>query len=494
MTEGIIAMNLIKILIGLSVLFGSSLINAEPLVGVHKNTLPLVAVGDYKQTNEYQPLILTGDRNGAQWTYVPVENTGSLKSVVCNESQCTAIGKNKTSLPLIYSSSDAGYSWQVNKNISQLPANMQSSELEDITCVANICIATGCYHTEISAYARNLPLLLRSNDYGKTWKFNQNINDLTDNFTLDSGLKISCSGQTCVSVARNSSNDSSGPIILVSHDTGQTWKSVKKIENLPADDHKRSLEDVSCDGKNCVAVGVVANSKARTANPIIVYSDNDGDTWNYVCTISGLIPAMGPFTMMSATSINCKDNLCFAGGSRLYPLANILSSYPLLLESRDGGKTWSYKPVAIASPSLKGRYTYISTPSCAGAHCVSVGLYGDMPETNTHGFILSSQNSGKSWDVIKKIEGVPIEFMSQAFVSSVSCFDDQCIATGEYKNAQDKYVPMFLVSKNSGVNWQLNQNISLLPQDSNFFLSGLTGSLGLFLNKSFSLSQKMQVS
>lgn len=470
-------MNCTKILIALYVIFGSGIINAEPLKGVQKNKLPLVAVGEYKQTDAYKPLILMSDHVGAQWSYVPVENTGSLKSVVCNDSQCITIGEDQTNFPLLFSSNDAAQSWQINKNISGLPANMQSPKLVSLNCVANICNATGSYQARLDQHSQSLPLLLRSDDYGQTWKFNQNIVGLPEDFNLGSDLKMSCAGQTCAAVGKNSFEQ---PLILVSHDTGQSWKFINKIENLPQDDHKQSLEDVSCDGKNCAAVGVTWNSKARTANPFIVYSDNYGETWNYVKTIWGLIPAISPFTMMGATGVSCKDSICIAGGSRVYPLASIFSNYPLLLESRDGGKTWSYKPVAVTTPSLKGKFTYIGAPSCAGSNCVLVGLHGDIPDINQQEYILSSQNNGKSWSVIKKVEGAPEDFMSKAHLSSASCFDDQCIIAGEYK-VHDKYLPIFLVSKNGGINWQLNQNISSLPQNSDFYLRGLTGGSGLFL-------------
>lgn len=474
-------MNFVKILIMLCVFFDSSIINAEPLKGVQKNKLPLVAVGEYKQADANQPLILGSDHTGVQWSYVPVENTGSLKSVVCNDSQCIAIGEDKTNFPLLFSSNDAAHSWQVNKNISGLPANMQSPKLAVLNCVANICNATGSYRARFDDYSQSLPLLLRSDDYGQTWKFNQNITGLPDNFHLGSDLKISCSGQTCAAVGKNSFDSSSEqPLILISHDTGQSWTYIKKIENLPEDDHKQSLENVSCDGKNCAAVGVTWNSKARTANPIIVYSDNYGETWNYVKTIWGLVPAISPFTMMGATSINCQNSICIAGGSRAYPLASIFGNYPLLLESRDGGKTWCYKPVAVTTPSLKGKFTHIGAPSCAGSNCVLVGLHGDIPDINQQEYILASQNNGKSWSVIKKVEGASEDFMSKAHLSSASCFDDQCIIAGEYK-AQDKYLPIFLVSKNGGMSWQLNQKISSLPQNTDFFLNGLTGGSGMFL-------------
>ncbi len=445
----------------------STILHAEP-TKERQTASPLVAVGNFNSG----PLIIASENDGSKWSFVESPNIGyELKSVSCNGKQCTAIGNAESEFPLIFTSHDAAHSWQLNKNISGLPINMKSPYLRAMSCVGNICNIVGKYSKEDK---RHLPLLLRSEDSGKTWKFIEIID--YPNIDHFKELNISCSGLTCIVAGQFAmeSNDKAMPhyFLLASHDTGRTWTKIDKIRNFPlAENLSNTLNNVSCDGANCVAVGLDLSLWPLETKPFIVYSDDAGKTWTYVSKVWGLKPVLSQLlSWMRLVHVNCKDKICVAGGMRIDTYPNQFSNKPLLLISRDAGKTWFYSPVEISGITAP-EMTAIQSLGCSSTHCVVIG------EGSKGNFILTSKNSGISWEVTKTIPGTSDDFQQNARFRAMSCSDKPWVITGDYYNFETKIgYPFFLISHDDGTTWQFKNDIEMLPQSSFFTLMGLTGS------------------
>lgn len=458
----------------------SHAIQAEPLTSCN-NSSPLVAVGDFKSVDPYDPrinpLIIASDNGGKQWEFVaPPAGAEFLESVACNGTQCTAIGNSIRSSQNptyhIYTSSDPKHLWYINKNISGLPSHMDYPSLTGVSCVGNICNAAGAYNQYPSL--SKVPFVLRSEDSGKSWTYINAITDLPDN----KGLIVSnihCSEQACVVVGYFSASDKSMPFIMVSQDLGRTWNYIKNIQNLPAVDNQY-LKNVYCDGSNCVAVGHDNNSDTSEEKPLIIYSNDKGKTWACVDKIIGLPLAHLYLERVAATNVYCANTLCIACGERDYFLPSFHANKPLLLISRDSGKTWNYVPVPV-TPKIGGGRMIAHSAHCAGSDCVILGEFVKYTYERS-AFILTSKNQGKTWNLIKTITSAPANFLQDAEFNAMSCVEDQCIIAGRYYDDQKHIVPCFLLSYDHGMSWQFNQDIVGLPKDNHYWMRHLTGANG----------------
>lgn len=445
-------MHLMKKIFLLAILLSSQVLHAEPLRG-NTAASPLVAVGQTDFPDGATPLILVSEDNGTKWTSVASPDVdGRFVSVACTGNQCTAIGDGAyDDHPLIYTSSDAKRSWQINKNIFGLPADLSSATLSSLNCSGNICIAIGT-GAIVPKNESVFPIVLRSEDTGKTWKYIPT--PYPRNFLFHTA-QISFSGTNCV-IAGTVWKEEDGlyyPLILTSHDLGRSWSLVTKIENLPAKQNNL-LMNVSCDGSNCVAVGMEANLQAKEIKPLFIYSNDAGQTWSYSNSVQSNMVGAGAF------SVNCTGTFCIAGGGRDY--VNSPNNASLIWTSKDSGKSWT-------SPSISGApLTFVSSTQCEGSSCVAMNTFP--------AFVATSQDQGLSW---KKAEiSDPLGLLHIASLSSLSCAGNDCNITGVYY-AMAVFRPFFLLSHDHGMTWQFNQNIAWLTE-LNYFPISLTGSKGEF--------------
>ncbi|MHB1949153.1 MAG: sialidase family protein [Gammaproteobacteria bacterium] len=464
-------MDFIKKNVFLVLLLVTSILHAETTKS------PLVAVGSY---NYNQPLVIVSDDDGAKWSFVSVpQDAYELTSVTCNGNQCIALGRGREyDSPSIYISHDAKHSWQVNKNISGLPAGMSSVSLTSISCIANssICNIAGSYRAEPDPYYHNQPLLLRSEDNGKTWAFVA-INGFPD-YAVNLALNLSCSTSLCVAAGgfteKQSSDDKPTPIVFISHDTGRSWSILDKtLDSLrAANAGSFTINNVSCDGNNCVMVGGDLSLLPHVTKPFIAYTHDAGKSWNVVRNVWGLEPAIAELgSWMRLVHVHCKDKLCIAGGMRLDQLPNFSSNKPLLLISRDGGKTWGYSPVAVADLSL-WQVTFIHSLNCEGSQCVALGARESTTSRAYH-FIVASKDGGVSWKVTKVLNPDDKERIT---LQTMGCSGKNCVIAGHYGVfATPEAYPLFMKSHDGGMTWETHKEIEALPKADHYSLNSLTG-------------------
>lgn len=256
------------------------------------------------------------------------------------------------------------------------------------------------------------------------------------------------------------------------------------------------MNNVSCDGANCAAVGLDLTVWPYAMKPFFVYSNDEGKSWSRATTISGLTPAIAQLgSWMGFDHVNCKDKLCIAGGGRLDTIPNYYSNKPLLLLSRDGGKTWSFTPVAISTLAPL-QVSEIDSLGCTGSHCVVIGGYESGSESSE--FILSSKNAGLTWEVTKTIPGTSTDFLQRdTELEAMSCSDNLCVVAGKHdgKESNQSY-PFFFTSKDGGMTWEFKKDIALLPEAKHFYLRGITGSQNNYLinhSKFFDRKKELRV-
>lgn len=452
-------MNFAKKLLPLVLLFSSQLLHAEPLVAVGRSGFPGMT----------QPLILVSEDSGKQWKSTissSMKQLGStILSAACHDNECIAIGNNEhTAFPLIYTSSNTKKSWQANENIAGLPENLSHVDLSDLSCVSNSCVVVGRYgdHSPDGSYK---PMILRSEDTGKTWTFIKDIPSLYPQGYFFQNLTVNCSGTNCAIAATAAKGDLDSstyiPFILTSHDSGNSWSFVDKINNLN-ENHQNLLANITCNGSNCVAAGMEIDSKISDAKPLFIYSNDNGKTWSHSSKIDGLPQANNDINI---TTLNCSSELCVAGGANMRSDSDI--NTPQLFVSRDSGKSWTQASLPIG----ERKHGTINSIQCEGSSCIVLGGYP--------AFILTSEDAGGSWQMVEKISDQP-SLLDVSSLNTLSCKEKECVIAGtRWDNGM--YPAFFLLSHDHGLTWEYNQNIIGLPQNEfSFFLTNLAGAKGEF--------------
>ena len=285
-------------------------------------------------------------------------NNGFLNSVACQGLICVAggqyTGSGGKTYPLLAQSSNSGSTWayKINSSSPALPGDFQNTGTFNAEVVSgNVVLAIGTY-TNTSNQV--IPITALSNDGGNTWAY-QTI-ALPSDFNTVSTLftpRVNCSGNLCILSMTYGDNASQGfPLVQVSHDHGQSWTNVvnSTYPTLPADETQLLvLTGASCNGTTCV-IGCDYRSNTASENPGILLSKDSGVTWKYVVTSQ--TPGLpSGFVSGGFSGAACLGNFCTASGEYM----TSTNGYPMLATSHDGGNTWSYM-VNAQNPSLPTDY------------------------------------------------------------------------------------------------------------------------------------------
>jgi len=188
------------------------------------------SVGVYDNGGPSLPLSYTSVDGGNSWqvssTLPPVQGIGAnvLNSITCDSTgmKCTAVGQyinGGPSIPLSYTSSDGGDTWQVSSTLPPVQGNGES-KLFSVACDSTrmICTAVG-YYKNNALYAS---LSYTSQDGGATWQVSTTLPPAQGSDDELSGVSCDSSGLICVAVGTN--YDSQGvPLSFTSSDGGITW-------------------------------------------------------------------------------------------------------------------------------------------------------------------------------------------------------------------------------------------------------------------------------
>ena len=286
--------------------------------------------------------------------------TKGLRGVACPTSNaCLAVGGSGT----ILASGDGGHTWQTRKPVTSAP-------LVGIACPTSAtCFAVG----NASGGAGAPSTVLATSDSGRTW---HKVSTITG-FILQG---IACpTSSVCLAAAYY--NGKWGGPILRSTDGGRTWRSTAT--------NGGGFHAVTCMSNSaCLAVG---------GGPTILASSDGGRTWRASLTDQPYGNGGFPFHSSTLYGITCTSNTCVAVGDG-----------GAIFASGDGGATWANTVVYASGGGL-----LLNAVACPSARrCLAVA-----------GYVLQSNDSGRTWPLIARFPGTPLFGITCASSSD-------CIAVG----------------------------------------------------------------
>lgn len=265
-------------------------------------------------------------------------------------------------------------------------------------------------------------------------------------FNLSHAQLVKEQTRTQVAAGAYHTSGSPLPLLLVSNNQGQSWSFVQHISGLPSDNYTAMISSTSCNESICSAVG-----SGFTQTPLLISRDK-GQSWSLVNNITGLPQCF----LQNLSSISCTSTGCVAAG--IYSVKG--ASQPLLITSDANGQVWSFVNNIKDLPSDM-ESAELASVNCMGHICVAVGRYEEKKTLQP--LLLVSSDGGQSWSCKKTISGISSDF--KAFdLKTVNCSENACIAAGKYNNGKAD-LPLLLVSKDNANSWSVIRKVIGLPSD-----------------------------
>lgn len=325
--------------------FPSDFNNYGLLTGVNCNSSFCVATGYYsaKDKNNYQlfpPFLAVSKNQGKAWTYrsIDYENEVHLSSVSCNQQICTAVGisydKSLKKFPFATVLSNQGDTHSYPESIVEnLPLNEEAA-LNNVSCSDSVCVAIGGYR---DLQKNGLPLIAVTKDQGKVWEYPMiKFPVYYKNAVLS---HVNCKDNVCVAVGHyDRDNKKALPFFLVSHDKGSSWQ-ISSISSPLVIEDNHLFKSLTCHHSTCIATGVY-NLYDPSPVPLFMMSTDKGFSWFYPKDFSSMLPTKDA-AYTSINDVSCHGVTCIAVGE--YRGEEGYLHTPLLAISHDIGKTWAYK-------------------------------------------------------------------------------------------------------------------------------------------------------
>jgi hypothetical protein len=333
-----------------------------------------------------------------------------------------------------------------------------SSYLNSVSCSATTCVAAGSF-TDVNGAEQ--AVTETSSDGGLTWSTGVPVTFAVGEF--DSFLnEVSCSGSTCAAVGTFSPNLSSDESFTVSSSNGGlTWTDAQPVNFANGVLFSQTIvdtgESVSCSGSTCVAVGLFVNA-ADQDQGFTVSSSNGGQTW------TDAQPVVAVSTRSGLQSVSCTGVTCVVAGYAINPSNTGYGA--VTSTSVDAGNTWSaLEPVNLPSGDLNpaAPYSFFESVSCSGATCVAGGYFYAVG--GFEGMTESSSDGGLSWSNPQFptfASGVQ-NASPYSLIYSVSCSGSTCVTGGEFLDAAGNFDAMTESSGDGGVTWTNAEPIGFAP-------------------------------
>lgn len=372
---------------------------------------------------------------------------------------------------------------------------------------ARTFIATGSYNAGFYMY---YPMLIVSPDNGASWTLNENIQDLSKyptiqlkdtacvknscvsvgtNFTVsplgdstidhpyilasqDRGvswspseieglssigiiLSVTCANDTCTAVGYSQDDSYPHPLMFSSHDNGKSWSNFQNIQHLPKI-KDGNFSKVTCVDNNCIAMGDYTNGD-YVYRPLLVYSRDSGKSWIFTPKVTNL-PDKLKYAILE--TVKCDNNYCVAAGF-LKQVDFYARREPCILHSSDYGQSWTMiNNIAGTVPQDKNVGIKELAISADGSFiAIGYAAEGDTPSPGSASkpLLFFGQNHGKSWAAIKNVPGFPEN--RYGLFNAISCVKNFCMTAGEhyYENGSD-HLPI-IISHDGGKSWTLGKDM-----------------------------------
>ena len=378
--------------------------------------------------------------------------TGSGASTVCVAAGSNVFVNvlNPSQVAAIFADTkNNGQSWNVLAHDQTQPfglnINFNSSSCTD----GNLCIAGGgtCDFTS--------PVLVETQDGGNTWSVV--ANHATQPFKYNGIIEnTSCTGSFCVAVGDQPVNtvigQPSGPPLLVqSQDGGKTWNAISNDSTTPFSTSAGSFNEISCTGTGSNAMCIAGGQDATNPfleDPLLVETTNGGNSWSVVANQA--IPrftSQGGLILGVSCALNKGSTLCVAGGGAY------ATNDSLFVESQDNGQSWIPAPGAALPQG-----TIMNTIACTGdastaAMCVDTGA--TLPSYAP--VVVETQDGGNTWENVKVPafpSGYTINLISAQCTGSGTTA--RCIIGGTAvlpRSNPSMMIPLSIISTDGGTTW-----------------------------------------
>lgn len=239
------------------------------------------------------------------------------------------------------------------------------------------------------------------------------------------------------------------PLLGLSQNHGSTWSYPEPVYGsaFPNPIGGGHLYGASCNGMRCIAQGCFNYNSVD--HPLLVQTLDGGKTWSYPAEIyNPAIPADFQAGNLNGASVN--GQLLVSSGYYF----NGLTTLPIIAVSQNGGLTWNY-PTGVFAPAnlpatlVNGQFWAASCAS--GSLCATSGSFTDG--SSSFPLIAVTQNAGSDWTYPSDVytTALPISFVDGAFYGA-SCSSSVCIATGHFDDGSTD-LPLLAVSQNNGLTW-----------------------------------------
>lgn len=403
-----------------------------------------------------------------------------LWAVDCVQNNCSAVGGYGTQpYPLIASSTDSGQTWSYTMtahSAAQQPTDFTSGNFLGVSCSGVFCVAAGTYSDSSKQY----PAIVFRANLTANWTY-ASLPALS-NFNISMGYSnVKCTTTTCVAVGTYTTNSlTTYPLISTSQNKGVTWANTvdSNSSGLPTDFYNQGvLNAVDASGANFIAVGSYDDFSLVTY-PWVGLSTNNGSTWTFPIDSNTLVDDYSGNGVFYSAS--CSGKTCVAAGSYRN---NENNTYPLVMTSSDQGQTWTYtmdssKPLLPADFLSSGGFGQVYSAACSGDICVVGGVYQN--ENGAFPLLANSSNGGKTWTyrITSSYPKMTSDTMVEGNFKVVQCKGTTCFAAGGYSNGTKNY-PLLAVSRDGGITWSYSINSVYPTLSSDYQDNGLFTSFGI---------------
>lgn len=206
-----------------------SFLTTREIAGISCQGKICFVMGNYlNKIGHIYPLLIESNDAGNTWSYVNnvFDNyqNGLVENAKCSGDNCVVVGQTPNKL-FVAITSDAGKSWSM-PTLPTLPATIW---VKDVNCNNNACVIVGTYKKN----KVNEPLIITTQDNGKTWKVITQIAGVSDDGSVNYDLvAIHADNQKSFVVVGSAAQISplqTQPLVLVSNDNGMSWIRVKSL-------------------------------------------------------------------------------------------------------------------------------------------------------------------------------------------------------------------------------------------------------------------------
>lgn len=347
----------------------------------------------------------------------------------------------KKEYPLLLEKKPSENTWNFSPEISKdMPKNMSDGGIENTSCTKDFCVAAGFYINDSEGEALEQPLLARLDPSTSKWSYLSLPLPSQYNAVL---TNVDCNASSCIAVGATETKDSRFVPLLMTSTDGKSWSvSESVMTNLPKNIKEAEFIHSTCDDNGCIATGLYSQGEGdkETFLPLVAVSSDKGKTWNYSMNFMANKPNL---TELVLRKVSCNPDACVIGGYFIQEGGKDHHVFlPFAAVSHDKGQNWFFPETIFTNMPGGVQTSDIIDVTFHNHTAYVVGYFDKYP------LLAISKDKGVTWTYPDDI----IKSNVNGGFSSISCFQDRCLAAGTRTLGRIEQ-PLFASSKNNGETW-----------------------------------------